>query len=273
MRRRARSLSLSWRDAVGYCFGDNGLLVSAVDGAIARHGLDCQLDYIAKDANGDFDGDATAGRRVGFPESGSTLGDSRVRGSVLVSLLASSSSRTASSSDMWRPSSRSALKDGLVQLLVEGAAYGFSQTVSVPCVAAPACSKNSIAAPSGVLIVQAALARHWTRRSPSPLMRHRCHTRSARRRLALVGQGGQRRCVVARGWRCVRGSAMPPSRRSSPWRAVRERRRQMHRTWPGGKGKRGFSKEQGSRQKHFPTHLLAASRRKSRSSGPTCPTL
>jgi hypothetical protein len=31
----------------------------------------------------------------------------------------------------------------------------------------------------------------------------------------------------------------------------------MHRAWPGGKGKRGFSKEQGSRQKHFPTHLLA----------------
>ncbi len=31
----------------------------------------------------------------------------------------------------------------------------------------------------------------------------------------------------------------------------------MHRTWPGGNGKRGFSGEQGSRQKHFPTHLLA----------------
>ena len=31
----------------------------------------------------------------------------------------------------------------------------------------------------------------------------------------------------------------------------------MHRTWPGGNGKRGFSKEQGSRQAHFPTHLLA----------------
>ncbi len=31
----------------------------------------------------------------------------------------------------------------------------------------------------------------------------------------------------------------------------------MHRTWPGGNGKRGFSKEPGSRQAHFPTHLLA----------------
>jgi hypothetical protein len=33
----------------------------------------------------------------------------------------------------------------------------------------------------------------------------------------------------------------------------------MHRTWPGGNGKRGFSKEQGSRQAQFssPTHLLA----------------
>ena len=43
------------------------------------------------------------------------------------------------------------------------------------------------------------------------------------------------------------------------WEMVRERRRQMHRTWPGGDGKRGFSKAQGSRQKHFPTHLLAGS--------------
>ena len=42
------------------------------------------------------------------------------------------------------------------------------------------------------------------------------------------------------------------------WNTVRERRKQMHRTWPGGKGKRGFSGDQGSRQKHFPTHLLAA---------------
>jgi site-specific DNA recombinase len=44
---------------------------------------------------------------------------------------------------------------------------------------------------------------------------------------------------------------------SQLWEAVRKRRTEMHRTWPGGK--RGFSKEQGSRQKHFPTHLLAGS--------------
>jgi DNA invertase Pin-like site-specific DNA recombinase len=43
------------------------------------------------------------------------------------------------------------------------------------------------------------------------------------------------------------------------WKAVRERRKQMHRTWPGGNGKRGFSGDQGSRQKHFRTHLLAGS--------------
>jgi site-specific DNA recombinase len=43
------------------------------------------------------------------------------------------------------------------------------------------------------------------------------------------------------------------------WEAVRERRKQMHRAWPGGSGKRGFSTEQGGRQKHFPTHLLAGS--------------
>ncbi len=43
------------------------------------------------------------------------------------------------------------------------------------------------------------------------------------------------------------------------WEAVRQRRKEMHRTWPGGSGKRGFSKEQGSRQAHFPTHLLAGS--------------
>ncbi len=42
------------------------------------------------------------------------------------------------------------------------------------------------------------------------------------------------------------------------WNTVRQRRKEMHRTWPGS-GKRGFSKEQGSRQKHFPTHLLAGS--------------
>ena len=41
------------------------------------------------------------------------------------------------------------------------------------------------------------------------------------------------------------------------WETVRTRRKEMHRTWPGGNGKRGFSAEQGSRQAHFPTHLLA----------------
>ena len=41
------------------------------------------------------------------------------------------------------------------------------------------------------------------------------------------------------------------------WEAVRKRRKEMHRTWPGGNGKRRFSAEQGSRQAHFPTHLLA----------------
>jgi len=41
------------------------------------------------------------------------------------------------------------------------------------------------------------------------------------------------------------------------WHAVREQRKAMHRTWPGGNGNRGFSNEQGSRQAHFPTHLLA----------------
>jgi hypothetical protein len=43
------------------------------------------------------------------------------------------------------------------------------------------------------------------------------------------------------------------------WEQVRERRTQMHRTWAGGNGKRGFSGEQGSRQADFPTHLLAGS--------------
>ena len=43
------------------------------------------------------------------------------------------------------------------------------------------------------------------------------------------------------------------------WDTVRERRKAMDRTWPAGNGKRGFSKEQRSRQAHFPTHLLAGS--------------
>ncbi len=44
---------------------------------------------------------------------------------------------------------------------------------------------------------------------------------------------------------------------SEQWDEVRERREKVRKSWPGGKGKRGFSKEQGSRQKHFPTHLLS----------------
>jgi len=43
------------------------------------------------------------------------------------------------------------------------------------------------------------------------------------------------------------------------WETVRARRREIHRSWPVGQGKRGFSRQQGSRQTHFPTHLLAGS--------------
>ena len=43
------------------------------------------------------------------------------------------------------------------------------------------------------------------------------------------------------------------------WKAVREKRERVRRSWPGGKGKRGFGKNQGSRQRHFPTHLLSGS--------------
>lgn len=42
------------------------------------------------------------------------------------------------------------------------------------------------------------------------------------------------------------------------WEKVRERRKEMHRTWPGGKGKRGFSTDQGSRQAQFPTYCSRA---------------
>ena len=41
------------------------------------------------------------------------------------------------------------------------------------------------------------------------------------------------------------------------WEKVRARRQEVRRCWPGGKGQRGFSKEQGSREKFFPTHLLS----------------
>ncbi len=43
------------------------------------------------------------------------------------------------------------------------------------------------------------------------------------------------------------------------WAAVRARRERVRRSWPGGKGQRGFSRNQGSRQQHFPTHLLSGS--------------
>ena len=41
------------------------------------------------------------------------------------------------------------------------------------------------------------------------------------------------------------------------WEKVRVRRDEVRRTWPGGKGRKGFSKKQGGRQKHFPTNLLS----------------
>lgn len=41
------------------------------------------------------------------------------------------------------------------------------------------------------------------------------------------------------------------------WEEVRARRQEVRRNWPGGKGQRGFSKDQGGRAKHFPTHLLS----------------
>jgi len=41
------------------------------------------------------------------------------------------------------------------------------------------------------------------------------------------------------------------------WEVVRNRRQQVRRSWPGGKGRRGFSAGQGGRERHFPTHLLS----------------
>jgi site-specific DNA recombinase len=40
------------------------------------------------------------------------------------------------------------------------------------------------------------------------------------------------------------------------WEAVRTRRKAVRRSWPGEQ-RRGFSSAQGSRQQHFPTHLLS----------------
>ncbi len=41
------------------------------------------------------------------------------------------------------------------------------------------------------------------------------------------------------------------------WDKVRARREEVRRIWPGGKGKRGFSKDQGGREKQYPTYLLS----------------
>ncbi len=41
------------------------------------------------------------------------------------------------------------------------------------------------------------------------------------------------------------------------WERVRARRQEVRKSWPGGKGARGFSKDQRGREKLFPTHLLS----------------
>jgi hypothetical protein len=41
------------------------------------------------------------------------------------------------------------------------------------------------------------------------------------------------------------------------WDKVQERREQVRKTWPGGKGKRGFHEQHGGRVRHYPTHLLS----------------
>jgi len=43
------------------------------------------------------------------------------------------------------------------------------------------------------------------------------------------------------------------------WERVRAARRKAKRSWPGGKGRRGFSAAQRGRVNHFPTHLLSSS--------------
>ena len=43
------------------------------------------------------------------------------------------------------------------------------------------------------------------------------------------------------------------------WEEVRARRQEVRRGWPGGKGRRGFSRVQGGREQYFPTHLLSGS--------------
>jgi site-specific DNA recombinase len=41
------------------------------------------------------------------------------------------------------------------------------------------------------------------------------------------------------------------------WEQVRARRKEVCRSWPGGTGQRGFSAQQGGRERCFPTHLLS----------------
>jgi site-specific DNA recombinase len=43
------------------------------------------------------------------------------------------------------------------------------------------------------------------------------------------------------------------------WEKVQERKEATRNTWPGGKGRRGFSGQQGSKERHYPTHLLSGS--------------
>jgi len=43
------------------------------------------------------------------------------------------------------------------------------------------------------------------------------------------------------------------------WDRARARRQEVRRSWPGGEGRRGFSHDQGGRERHFPTHLLSGS--------------
>lgn len=41
------------------------------------------------------------------------------------------------------------------------------------------------------------------------------------------------------------------------WEKVQARLREVRKTWPGGKGKRGFCEQHGGRVRHYPTHLLS----------------
>jgi DNA invertase Pin-like site-specific DNA recombinase len=41
------------------------------------------------------------------------------------------------------------------------------------------------------------------------------------------------------------------------WDSVQRLRAERHKTWPGAPGQRGFSKAQGTRQEHYPTHLFS----------------